>query len=121
MRILNLVIVLTIVVALGFMYSGCSNQKNMISEMTGTWKSDKNNEPIRINLSGEQKAIEIGSNTVPVAINKVDEGAYLIKMDAKPANGNAAVWSLRQVWDDNGSSFTIIFKHDGVEETLTRG
>jgi hypothetical protein len=93
----------------------------MISEMTGTWKSDKNSEPIRIDLSGEQKAIEIGGNTVSVAINKVDEGAYLIKMDAKPANGNAAVWSLKQVWDDNGSSFTIKFHHDGVEETLTRG
>lgn len=121
MRNLSLVIILIIVVALGFMYSGCSETKNMMSEMTGTWKSDKNNEPIRINLSGEQKVIEIGSNTVPVTINKVDKGAYLVKMDAKPANGNAAVWSLRQVWDDNGSSFTIKFDHDGVEETLTRG
>ena len=121
MRNLNLVIVLTIVVALGFMYSGCSNQKNIMSEMTGTWKSDKNNEPIRINFSGEHKAIEIGSDTVPVTVNKIDEGAYRVKVDAKPANGNAAEWSLRQVWDDNGSSFTIKFNHDGVEETLTRG
>ena len=121
MRNMNLVIVLTIVVAMGFIFSGCSNQKNMMSEMTGTWKSDKNKEPIRINFSGEQMAIEIGSNAVPVTVNKVDEGACWIKVDAKPANGNAAVWSLMQVWDDNGSSFTIRFNHDGVEETLTRG
>ena len=121
MRNLNLVIILTIVVALGFMYSGCSSSKNIVSEMSGTWKSDKINEPIKINFSGEQKAIEIGGNTVPVTINKIDKGAYLVMMDAKPASGNAALWSLRQVWDDNGSSFTIKFDHDGVEETLIRG
>ncbi len=121
MRNLNIVIILTIVVALGFMYSGCGETKSMMSEMTGTWKSDKNNEPIRIDFSGKQKAIEIGSSTVPVKINNVDEGSYMVKIDATLANGNAAVWSLRQVWDDNGSSFTIKFNHDGVEETLTRG
>jgi len=121
MRNLNLLIIIAIVVALGFMYSGCSETKSMMSEMTGTWKSDKNNEPIRINFAGKQKAIEIGSNTVPVKINNVDEGSYMVKIDATLANGNAAVWSLRQVWDDNGSSFTIKFHHDGVEETLTRG
>ena len=121
MRNLNLVLILTITVTLGFMYSGCSGTKNMMSEMTGTWKSDKSNEPVKINLSGEQKVIEIGGNTIPITINKIDEGSYLVKMDAKPANGNAALWSLRQVWDDNGSSFIIKFNHDGVEETLTRG
>jgi hypothetical protein len=121
MRNLNLVIILTIVVALGFMYSGCSSKQNIMSEMTGTWKSDKNADPIKINLSGKQKAIEIGSKTVPVTVNKVDEGANMIIVGAKSANGNAAVWSLRQVWNDNGSTFTIKFDHDGVEETLTRG
>jgi hypothetical protein len=121
MRNLNWLIALTIVVVSGFMYSGCGNQGNMISEMSGTWRSDKNSELIRINLSGDQKAIEIGSSSVPVAINEVDEGAYVIRMDANPANGDATVWSLKQIWDDNGSSFTLQFSHDGVEETLTRG
>ncbi|MFH1980805.1 MAG: hypothetical protein ABIL58_03065 [Pseudomonadota bacterium] len=121
MRNLNLVIIIAIVVALGFMVTGCSNKKNIVSEMTGTWKSDKNAEPIKIDLSGEQKAIVIGTNSVPVTVTNVDEGTNIVKVDAKPANGNAAVWSLRQVWNDNGSSFTIIFDHDGVEEKLTRG
>lgn len=120
MRNLNLVIILSIVVGLGLMFSGCGSQKNLMSEMTGTWKSDKNSEPIKINLSGEQKAIEIGSNTVPVTVTQVDEGTNIVKVDAKPASGNAAVWSLRQVWNNNGSSFSIIFDHDGVEEKLTR-
>lgn len=121
MRNLNLVIIIAVVVALGFVYSGCSSKKNIMSEMTGTWKSDKNHEPVKINFSGEKKAIEIGKNIVPVTVNKIDEGANIIKVDAKPANGNATVWSFRQVWNDNGSAFTIKFDHDGEEETLTRG
>jgi len=120
MRNQNLVTVLVILVAFGVMFSSCSNKTNIMSEMTGTWKSDKSSEPVTINLSGEQKSIEIGTAKVPVTVDKVDEGAYSIKMTAKPANGGVAAWSLRQVWNDNGSTFRIIFDHDGDEETLTR-
>jgi hypothetical protein len=121
MRNLNLVIILSVFVALGFIFTGCGSTENMLSEMSGTWKSDKNSAPVNINLAGEQKAIEIGGNTVPVTVNKVDEGAFTIKVDAKPTSGKTSVWSLRQVWNDNGSAFTIKFGHDGEEETLTRG
>ena len=122
MRNLNLVIIVCIVVvALGFVSIGCSSKKDFVSEMSGTWKSDKNSEPIKINLAGEKKAIGIGNNTVPVTVKNVDEGSLIIKVEAKPANGNTAEWSLRQVWDDNGSAFTIKFDHDGEIETLRRG
>ena len=121
MRNLNLVIILLVAVALGFVFTGCGNQEKIMSEMTGTWKSDMNSNLIRINLSGNQKTIEIGDNTVPVTVKKVDEGAYNVKVDAKTANGKISAWSFRQVWDNNGSEFSIKFNHDGKEETLTRG
>ncbi len=121
MRKHNLVIVLIIFVALGFMFSGCSNKSNIMSEMTGTWKSSKSGDAIKINLSGDQKSIEIGTSKVPVTVNKVDEGASLVILKAKTANGSDQEWSLRQVWNDNGSTFRIIFDHDGDEETLTQG
>lgn len=121
MRNLNMLIIIAIVVALGFAFGGCSSKQSIVSEMSGTWKSDKTNEPIKINLSGDQKAIGIGGNTVPVTVKNIDEGTLMVKMEAKPANGSAAVWSLRQVWNDNGSSFIIKFDHDGEQETLSRG
>ena len=121
MRNPKFVIVLVVVVAAGFMFSGCGGKDNMMSEMTGTWKSDKSSSPIKINLSAEKKNIEIGDTTVPVTIKKVDESAYVLTVDAKTANGKTAAWSFRQVWNSNGSTFTIKFDHDGEEETLTRG
>ena len=120
MRNLKVVIILMVVVAVGFMFTGCGGQDNILSEMTGTWKSDKNGEPVKINLSGEQKAVEIGGNAVPVTVKRVDESAYSVTVDAKPVNGKTSQWSFRQVWDESGSAFTIKFDHDGEEETLTR-
>ena len=120
MRNLNLVIILMVIVALGFMFTGCGGQDNIMSEMTGTWKSDKDGGPININLSGEQKTIKIGGNAVPVTVKTVDKGSYIVTVDAKPANGKTSEWSFMQVWDDNGSSFTIRFDHNGEKETLTR-
>ena len=121
MRNLNLVIVIVAVAALSLMFAGCGGQDNILSEMTGTWKSNQGSNPIKINLSGNPKTVEIGDNTVPVTIKKVDEGSYTVTVDAKPANGKTLVWSFREVWNDNGSAFTIRFDHDGEEETLTRG
>lgn len=120
MRNLNLVKILMVVVALGFIFTGCGGKTNMLSEMNGTWKSDKGGDFIKINLSGEQKTIETGSNTVPITVKKVDEGTYIVTVDAKSANGKTSEWSFMQVWNDNGSTFSIKFNHDGEEETLTR-
>ncbi len=121
MRNLNLVIILIVVSSLGLMFAGCGGQDNILSEMTGTWKSDKGDTPVKINLSGTQKTVEIGDNTVPVTVKKVDEGSYTVVLDARPANGKTLKWSFREVWNDNGSAFTIKFDHDGKEETLSRG
>jgi hypothetical protein len=108
------------VVALGFIFTGCGGGGGMLSEMNGTWQSDKGDDFIKLNLSGEQKFIEIGSNTVPITIKNIDEGSYIVTVDVKPANEKTSEWSFMQVWDDNGSAFTIKFDHDGEKETLTR-
>jgi len=120
MRNLNLIRTLIVVTALGLLFAGCGGQDNILSEMTGTWKSDKASTPVKINLSGPQKTVEIGEKTVPVTVKKVDEGSYTVILDAKPANGKTMEWSFREVWNDNGSAFTIKFDHDGEEETLSR-
>jgi hypothetical protein len=121
MRNCYLVIFLMVVGVFGFLYTGCSGSEDMLSQMTGTWKSNKDNNPVKINLSGDQKTIEIGDNAVPVTIKKVDKGSFMVTVDVKPANGKTSEWKFRQVWNDNGSTFTIKFDHDGEQETLTRG
>jgi hypothetical protein len=92
MRNLNLVRIIVAIVAVVFMFTGCGSSGTIMSEMTGTWKSDKDGAAIKIDLSGEQKTIEIGGNAVPVTIKKVDESAYNVMVDAKLANGKTSEW-----------------------------
>jgi len=119
MRNLNLIIMTAAIVAVVFMFTGCGGNNSIMSEMTGTWKSDKDGASIKIDLSGEKKVIEIGGKAIPVAIKKIDESSYSVRVDAQLANGKTSEWLFRQVWNDNGSSFTIKFDHNGEEETLT--
>jgi len=107
------------IVAVVFMFTGCGSNSSITSEITGTWKSAKDGAAIKIDLSGEKKIIEIGGKTIPVTIKKVNESAYIVRVDAQLENGKTLEWTFRQVWNENGSSFTIKFDHNGEVETLT--
>ena len=119
MRNLNLVIMIAAIFAAVFMFTGCGSNGSIMSEMTGTWKSVKDGAAIRIDLSGEKKSVEIGGNAIPVTIKKVNESGYIVRVEAHLADGNTSEWTFRQVWNENGSSFTIKFDHNGEIETLT--
>jgi hypothetical protein len=96
MRNLNLVIFLMAMIVAGFMFTGCGGNETMMSEISGIWKSDKDGTSIAINLSGKQKNVEIGGNAFPVTVKKVDEGSYIVVVDAKLANGKTSEWSFIQ-------------------------
>jgi len=120
MRNLNLLIACVLVAALGLVVIGCGGKQDIVSQMAGTWKSDKGGYPVKINLEGKDKSIEIGGKTVPVSLKNVDKGQYLVTVATTSLVSKTSEWSLIQVWDDNGSDFTIKFNHDGMEETLTQ-
>ena len=119
MRNRNLVIVLMAIVVAGMMFTGCGGNDTIVSQMTGTWNSAKDGAAIKINLSGEKKIIEIGGKAIPVTIKKINESAYIVRVDVQLENGKTSEWTFRQVWSENGSSFTIKFDHNGEVETLT--
>jgi hypothetical protein len=120
MRNLKQLIACVLVAALVLIVIGCGGKQDIVSQMTGTWKSDKGGYPVKINLTGNDKSIEIDGKTVPVKVKNVDKGEYQVTVAATSLAGKTSEWSLIQVWNDNGSNFTIKFKHDGMEEPLAR-
>lgn len=120
MRTLKQLISCVLVAALVLFFIGCGGKQDIVSQMAGTWKSDKGGYPIKINLTGNDKSIEIDGKTVPVTVKSVEKGSYLVTLATTSLTGKTSEWSLRQVWNDNGSAFTIKFKHDGVIEPLVR-
>lgn len=109
-----------IIVALGAALTGCGGDGEILSQMSGTWKSNKNEDPIQIKIADEDKAITISGKRFPVKVKSVDKGKSEVTVYATPTAGQVTEWTLRQVWNDNGSQFTIDFDHDGTEERLSK-
>lgn len=109
-----------IVVALGVAFTGCGGDSEILSQMSGSWKSNKSEDPIQIKFADKDKSITILGKNIPVEVKSVDKGKSEVTVSATPAAGQVTEWTLRQVWNDNGSQFTIDFDHDGTEERLSK-
>ncbi|MDX2441977.1 MAG: hypothetical protein QNK40_15690, partial [Desulfobacterales bacterium] len=72
---------------------------------------------IEINLTGEQNFLKIGEKTVEATVKNVQND--LISLDVKADNGQTEKWTLMQVWDDNGSTFSLAFNRNGSKDKLT--
>lgn len=120
MDIHRLFISCLIVGVLGAALMGCGGDGEILTQMSGTWKSNANDSPVQINFTGKEKFFTISGKTIPVIIKSVDKGKYEVTVSATPEAGQATEWTLRQVWNDNGSQFTIVFDHDGTKERLSK-
>ena len=109
---------LALTIALGMAFVGCSGGSgNKLADISGIWKGGNDGTTIEINLAGEQKFLKIGNKTVEAMVNSVQDD--VISLDVKADNGQTEKWSLMQVWDDNGSTFSLAFRHNGTNDKLT--
>ena len=115
-------ILFTSVLLLTFAISiGCSGGGKLQEQVSGMWKRTQSEGVVAINLATESKSLVIDGKTYPAAIENVDDGAYLIRLKVQPESEPAQTWTLRQVWNNNGSDFKLVFSHNGTEETLEKG
>ncbi len=95
--------------------SGSSGDK--LADISGIWKRGNDGTMIEINLAGEQNFLKIGDKTVEATVKSVKDD--LISLDVKADNDQTEKWTLMQVWDDNGSTFSLAFRHNGTKDNLT--
>ena len=115
-------IIFTSVLLLTFsILTSCSGGGNLQDQVSGTWKRAQKEGVVAINLSNESKSLVIDGKTYPASIENVDKGAYLIRLKVQTESEPAETWTLRQVWNNNGSDFKLVFDHSGTEETLEKG
>jgi hypothetical protein len=98
---------------------GCGDSgKSDVANFSGAWQNPSNHQKIVINFNGDNKTIVIDGKTLPVTIKKTTADRYSLSV-SDPALGEKE-WGLSRIWDDNGSSFTLKFEHDGKAEELNR-
>ena len=109
---------LALALALCVVFVGCSGgSANKLADISGIWKGGNDGTMVEINLAGEQKFLKIGDKTVEAMVKSVQND--LISLDVKLDNGQTEKWTLMQVWNDNGSTFSLAFNHNGSRDKLT--
>jgi hypothetical protein len=97
---------------------GCGSEANMETQISGSWQRPGGNGTVDINLANEPKSLVVDGQSYKAAVEKTDKGSFTTLVKVEIETGKTEVWSLRQVWDDNGSTFKLAFRHNGTQETL---
>ncbi|WP_054033517.1 hypothetical protein [Desulfatitalea tepidiphila] len=109
---------LTVVFAVGLVLSGCSGSADILKEVSGQWENTQDNATIEINLAGDAKSIKVGEQAYSVNVDKILMDKYQVNLKVKNGSGQPELWTLRQIWDDNGSSFKLAFEKSGQKKML---
>jgi hypothetical protein len=99
---------------------GCSSNSStdLPKDMSGTWQRAKGDGVVEINLVKEPMSLTMDGKTYPASIVKVDNGSYSMHIKVENGASQPEEWILREVWNDNGSEYTLAFIHEGTNEKL---
>jgi len=97
---------------------GCGSDVNMEAQISGKWKPVKENGIVDINLAQDPKSLMIDGHTYKAVVENVDKGSSTMQVKVETDSGKSEVWIIRQVWDDNGSTFKLAFRRNGTTKTL---
>ena len=99
---------------------GCGGGEDLSTQISGTWQNGDGDCNVQINLAAEPKTVTLDGTAYPATIDKVDMGVYSVHLKVEAEPGKSEEWIIRQVWDDNGSSFGLAFIHNGTQEKLVK-
>jgi hypothetical protein len=106
------------ILVVGLFLWGCAAETDLPTQISGKWKLEKGDKVVEVNLTKDPKTVVIDGQSYPAVIEKIDKDTFMVDLQVETAAGKKEVWSLRQVWNDNGSTFRLAFSHDGVHEVL---
>lgn len=100
------------------MIIGCGSEEKLETQISGSWQRTEGNGTVEINLDKNPTSLVFDGKTYAATIDKVDKGHNSVHLKVTTDNGTSEEWILHQLWNDNGSSFKLAFRHNGTEETL---
>ena len=87
-------------------------------QVSGKWQRTQEKGVVDINLLQDPATLAVNGQSFPVVEMDVDMGSFTAKVKVKLADDKTEMWSIRQIWNDNGSEFKLAFRHNGTTETL---
>jgi len=114
----------TLTAALFFTFSffiGCSSGEKLPNQISGKWQRAEGEGNVEINLVAEPKILKFDGQSYTATIEKVDTGANSVHLKVETKPGQSEDWTIHQIWDDNGTSFSLVVYHNGTQEKLVNG
>jgi hypothetical protein len=100
------------------MVVGCGSKETLETQISGSWQRTQGDGTVEINLDKSPMSLVFDGKTYAASIDKVDKGNNNVHLKVVMDNGTSEEWILHQIWNDNGSTFKLAFRHNGSEETL---
>ena len=107
-------------IVLGLVAVGCtSSSSKLLEQVSGVWKRAQGDGTVQISLAGDLKTVVFDGHSYVATIKKTDTTSRAVDLQVdKSGSGQPETWTIRQVWDETGSSYKLIFNHDGQKEQL---
>ena len=100
------------------MVIGCGSEEKLETQISGSWQRTQGDGTLVIDLEKSPISVVFDGKTYVATIDKVDMGTDSVHLKVTTESGTSEEWILHQVWDDNGSTFKLAFRHNGTQETL---
>jgi hypothetical protein len=113
-----MMLALSIVAAFALLLACSSGGDDLPKQISGTWQRSGGNGTIEIDLVKTPVVLKVDGQAYSASIAKVDNGVHSVHLSVQNGSGQPEEWILRQVWNDNGSDFTLAFIHNGAHEKL---
>jgi len=98
--------------------AACGSSSDLATQVSGQWRNEKGNDAVNIKLTKDTSSLTINGQTFKGTVETIDNGSNTVHVKVATKDGSTEVWSLQQVWNDNGSAFKLMLRRNGTTETL---
>ena len=105
-------------VAMFSLVLACSGGEDLPTQISGTWQRSEGGGTVEVDLVQDPPQLKVDGRAYAATIEKIDKGVNSVHLKVQTEDGQAEEWILHQMWNDNGSDFTLALIHNGVRENL---
>ena len=98
--------------------AGCSSKSDILKEVSGSWHNPGQPGTVDINLVGSNQSMKVDGKSYPITVEKIRMDDYVVNLKVQNGGSQPETWTLREVWNDNGTDFKLAFNHNGKSEML---
>jgi hypothetical protein len=97
-----------------------SSTTGLLDEISGVWRATGDGSMVSIIYAEKKMRMLFGDDSVAVTLGELDNTNKTVNMNITLINGTLGVWTIRQVWDKEKTTFHLLLTmHEGTQDELS--